>query len=136
MAWGGALLRRYGKAHDGARDDFTNTHLIYNTDHGAYYCEPLPPPPLLRKKAGAEPHGCYSPPPPPRLQFRQRHRGAAQQVLVDVFNYAQEQGIPYRGVLLDSWWYFKVRAREGRREATAACCSTRGGTSRCGEGRY
>jgi hypothetical protein len=38
MAWGDALLRRYGKAHDGASADFTNTHLIYNTDHGAYYC--------------------------------------------------------------------------------------------------
>ena len=31
MVWGDALLRRYGKAHDGPRNDFTNTHLIYNT---------------------------------------------------------------------------------------------------------
>ena len=29
---------------------------------------------------------------------------------MDVYNYAQAQGIPYRGVLLDSWWYFKVCA--------------------------
>jgi hypothetical protein len=36
MAWGDALLRMYGKPHDGSRRDFTNTHLIYNTDHGMW----------------------------------------------------------------------------------------------------
>lgn len=30
-----------------------------------------------------------------------------EQTLLDVYAYAQQSGIPYRGVLLDSWWYFK-----------------------------
>ena len=37
MAWGAALLAKYGKAHDGSASDFTNTMLGYNTDHGAYF---------------------------------------------------------------------------------------------------
>jgi hypothetical protein len=31
----------------------------------------------------------------------------AQDVLLNVSAYAQAEGIPYRGVLLDSWWYWK-----------------------------
>jgi len=32
--WGDALLRKYGKSRTGPAEDYTNTHLIYNTDHG------------------------------------------------------------------------------------------------------
>jgi len=39
QAWGDGLMRKYGKPHGLSKEDFTNTHLIYNTDHGAYYCE-------------------------------------------------------------------------------------------------
>jgi hypothetical protein len=28
-----------------------------------------------------------------------------------VYSYAQAQGIPYRHVLLDSWWYVRLRTR-------------------------
>ena len=34
QAWGSALLAKHGKPHGLSRTDFTNTHLIYNTDHG------------------------------------------------------------------------------------------------------
>ena len=34
MAWGGALLDRYGKARGLSKVDYTNTHLGYNTDNG------------------------------------------------------------------------------------------------------
>ena len=37
MAWGAGLLKYFNKAADGPQKDYTNTHLIYNTDHGA--CE-------------------------------------------------------------------------------------------------
>ena len=37
QAWGAGLMRKYGKPHGLSKVDFTNTHLIYNTDHGAYY---------------------------------------------------------------------------------------------------
>ena len=35
MAWGAGLLAKHGKAHGLSKTDFTNTHLGYNTDHGA-----------------------------------------------------------------------------------------------------
>jgi hypothetical protein len=34
QAWGSALLAKHGKPHGLSKTDFTNTHLIYNTDHG------------------------------------------------------------------------------------------------------
>lgn len=40
--WGVAMMGRYGKPRGLSKTDFTNSHLIYNTDHGAYYyCERL-----------------------------------------------------------------------------------------------
>lgn len=30
-----------------------------------------------------------------------------QQTLTDVYKYAEESDIPYKFILLDSWWYFK-----------------------------
>ena len=77
MAWGGALLEKHGKARGLSKQDFTNTHLGYNTDNGAYY--------YYNTGAFAN----YS------------------EALAAVAAYAQAQGIPYRHVLLDSWWYYK-----------------------------
>jgi hypothetical protein len=37
MAWGQSLLSKFGKTHGLSYTDFTNTHLGYNTDNGAYY---------------------------------------------------------------------------------------------------
>ena len=77
MAWGAAMMSRFNKPHGLAQTDFTATHLIYNTDHGAYYYYTT------------KPYADYS------------------GVLDAVADYAASAGIPYRGVLLDSWWYFK-----------------------------
>lgn len=77
MTWGSALLAYYGKPHGLSTVDFTSTHLIYNTDHGAYYY--------------------YTTGPYPNYSV----------ALAAVYNYSLEAGIPYRGVLLDSWWYYK-----------------------------
>ena len=74
MAWGSALLARYEKPHGLSKHDFTNTHLGYNTDNGAYYYY----------STGA--YANYS------------------VALAAVNEYALAQGIPYRHILLDSWW--------------------------------
>lgn len=74
MAWGSALLARFDKPHNLSKLDFTNTHLGYNTDNGAYYYY----------STGA--YANYS------------------VALAAVNQYALEQGIPYRHILLDSWW--------------------------------
>lgn len=73
MAWGSALLARYGKTHGLSKTDFTNTHLGYNTDNGAYYYYQTPG------------YANYS------------------VALQAVYDYAVAEGIPYRHVLLDRW---------------------------------
>lgn len=52
-------------------------NLGYSTDNGAYYYYQT------------EPNKTY------------------EQTLYDVKDYADAQGIPYKYVLLDSWWYYK-----------------------------
>lgn len=37
QGWGAGLLKRNGKPHGLSKADFTNTHLVYATQHGAYY---------------------------------------------------------------------------------------------------
>lgn len=32
-----------------------------------------------------------------------------EQTLLELWDYAQAQGIPFRSLQLDSWWYYKVR---------------------------
>ena len=89
MAWGAGLLARYGKAHGLSRTDFTNTHLGFNTDNGAYYYYQT---------------GAYA------------NYSAA---LLAVYDYAQHEGIPYRHILLDSWWYYKDVNKGGTLNWTA-----------------
>ena len=74
MAWGGALLDKFGKAKGQSKSDFTNTHLGLSTDNGAYYY--------------------YSP----------GNYSNYSMALPAVYAYAQQEGIPYRHILLDSWW--------------------------------
>lgn len=31
-----------------------------------------------------------------------------EQTLLDLWDYAQAQGLPYRSLQIDSWWYYKV----------------------------
>ena len=83
MAWGSALLEKHGKARGGSAADFTSTHLGFNTDNGAYYYYNT---------------GAY-----------QNYSVA----LAAVSDYAKAQGIPYRFVLLDSYWYYKDPPKGG-----------------------
>lgn len=77
LAWGDVLLARYGKQRDAYKRDFALTHLGYSTDNGAYYYYQTEP----------------------GLNY--------EDTLIGVRQYADAAGIPYRYVLLDSWWYFK-----------------------------
>ena len=80
LTWGDALLTRYGKRREAYQDDFTNQYLGYCTDNGAYYYY------------HTEPGKNY------------------EQTLLDVNTFALQSGIPYRHMLLDSWWYYKGAA--------------------------
>ena len=77
MAWGAALMAKHGKARGLSKDDFTNTHLGYDTANGAYYYYST---------------GAYS---------------NYSEALSAVYAYSQAEGIPYRHILLDSWFYYK-----------------------------
>ena len=77
MAWGAALLGKFGKAHDNSATDFTNNNLGYNTDHGAYYYYTTGP------------YKDYN------------------EALSAVYEESVKLAIPYKFVLLDSWWYYK-----------------------------
>jgi len=92
-AWGDALMRKFGKPHGLSKSDFTNTHLIYNTDHGAYYYYET---------------GAF-------LNY--------SQALDAVYEYSVQVGIPYRGVLLDSWWYFKGTGGGVKNVSERACAA-------------
>eukprot|EP01012_Entosiphon_sulcatum_P028632 TRINITY_DN3468_c0_g1_i1.p1 TRINITY_DN3468_c0_g1~~TRINITY_DN3468_c0_g1_i1.p1 ORF type:complete len:750 (+),score=126.46 TRINITY_DN3468_c0_g1_i1:23-2251(+) len=78
MQWGSSLLKFYNKASEPSPEyDITLKYLGYSTDNGAYYYYKT------------EPGKNY------------------EDTLVDVQKYAQSVGIPYRYILLDSWWYYK-----------------------------
>lgn len=77
MSWGAALLGKFGKAHDGSATDFTNAMLGYNTDHGAYF------------------------------YYNTGKYADYNEMLSAVYEESVELAIPYKFVLLDSWWYFK-----------------------------
>ena len=74
--WGGLLTSRYNKTNP-RNNDYTTTHLGYDTDNGAYYY--------------------YNP----------ETGKTYDQTLLDVHAYAERVGIPYKHVQLDSWWYIK-----------------------------
>eukprot|EP01064_Diplonema_japonicum_P033984 TRINITY_DN6871_c0_g1_i1.p1 TRINITY_DN6871_c0_g1~~TRINITY_DN6871_c0_g1_i1.p1 ORF type:complete len:747 (+),score=140.47 TRINITY_DN6871_c0_g1_i1:43-2283(+) len=76
-SWGAALLKLHGKTTVHRDSDPILKVLGYNTDHGAYYY--------------------YHP---------ERNMTMGETVLA-VYKQAQEQQIPYKYILLDSWWYFK-----------------------------
>ena len=76
-ACGRALLKRFGKATDGPAQDYQVRNLGYNTDHGAYY------------------------------YYNTEHGKRYDATLLDVKAYAKREHIPYKHILLDSWWYYK-----------------------------
>eukprot|EP01064_Diplonema_japonicum_P018967 TRINITY_DN2766_c0_g1_i1.p1 TRINITY_DN2766_c0_g1~~TRINITY_DN2766_c0_g1_i1.p1 ORF type:complete len:748 (+),score=157.49 TRINITY_DN2766_c0_g1_i1:51-2294(+) len=75
--WGATLLKMYGKTTAHRDADPILKVLGYNTDHGAYYY--------------------YHPAPNMTM-------GAT---MLAVQSKAQQQDIPFKYILLDSWWYFK-----------------------------
>ena len=77
MAWGDALLHKYGKGRAAVDDDLTLNYLGYSTDNGAFYYY------------YTEPGTNY------------------ETTILDVKAYADEVGLPYRHWLADSYWYFK-----------------------------
>ena len=76
MSWGAALLAKHGKPHGLSRSDYTNTYLGYNTDHGAYIY--------------------YN----PTLGSPANYSATLDAVADD----AVAKNIPFKFVLLDSWW--------------------------------
>eukprot|EP00054_Salpingoeca_dolichothecata_P014018 m.78605 g.78605 ORF g.78605 m.78605 type:complete len:753 (+) comp20774_c0_seq2:47-2305(+) len=79
VSWGDKLLKNYGKTRQGIEKDITLQYLGYSTDNGAYY------------------YYNYSP----------RHFANYQEMLIALRQYADRVGLPYKWILLDSWWYYK-----------------------------
>ena len=77
MAWGDALLTRYGKRREAYFEEFLLQYLGYSTDGGGYY--------YYNVISGKN----------------------YEETLQDVNTDALMRGIPYRHMFLDSWWYFK-----------------------------
>ncbi|EDQ85462.1 uncharacterized protein MONBRDRAFT_34228 [Monosiga brevicollis MX1] len=76
-AWGAKLMAMYNKTTEQRDNDYTLQYLGYNTDHGAYY--------YYKPDAG----------------------GDYNSTLVRLWESANKQAIPYKWILLDSWWYYK-----------------------------
>ncbi|KAH8061053.1 hypothetical protein JL722_4347 [Aureococcus anophagefferens] len=88
-AWGAALLGRYGKDRAVAEADFTVNYLGYSTDNGAFY------------------------------YYGSEKNKTMEDTILDVHAYAEAAGIPYRYVLLDSWWYYQATDTGGVTNWTA-----------------
>ena len=94
--WGDKLLHRYGKSREMTYRDFSLNYLGYSTDNGAYYyyqTEDHTPGKRISQGGDA---GKWS---GPGKDY--------QQTLIDVKDYADQEAIPYKYVLLDSWWYYQ-----------------------------
>lgn len=87
-AWGDKLLGRYNKDRAVTYRDYALNYLGYSTDNGAFYYY----------NTEGQPAGKRGPP----------YEGKSyQDTLIDVKKYADAEGIPYKYVLLDSWWYYQ-----------------------------
>jgi len=86
--WGDQLLHRYGKQREMSWRDYSLTYLGYSTDNGAYY--------YYQTEGHAPKRG---PPYTPGDTY--------QKTLIDVKAYADSESIPYKYILLDSWWYYQ-----------------------------
>lgn len=75
--WGSVLLARYGKDRSFADRDLTLRYIGYSTDNGAYY------------------------------YYLTEQGKNYEQTMLDIATYAAQESIPYRWLLLDSWWYPK-----------------------------
>jgi hypothetical protein len=75
--WGDILLKQNGKERYAYQKDLAMQYLGYSTDNGAYY------------------------------YYQTEKNKNYEDTLIDVLAYAKKESIPYKYVLLDSWWYFK-----------------------------
>lgn len=75
--WGKKLTSFYGKDDSLSRADFISTHLGFDTDNGAFY------------------------------YYHPEQGKSYEDTLLDVYDYSQQVGLPYRHVQIDSWWYVK-----------------------------
>lgn len=77
--WGKTLRTYYNKpdASEARKRDLTLQYLGFTTDNGAYY------------------------------YYHTDNNETYEETLLHVYNYTQEVGLPYKYVLLDSWWYYK-----------------------------
>ena len=79
--WGGTLLRAYNKpdlmSSGYVQSDISLSYLGYTTDNGAYY--------YYKTVPGKN----------------------YQDTILDIKAYADKLGLPYRYILLDSWWYYR-----------------------------
>lgn len=86
--WGDKLLATYEKSREMTYRDYSLNYLGYSTDNGAFYYYQT------------EDHEAKRGPPyTPGKTY--------EQTLIDVKAYADSEGIPYKYVLLDSWWYYQ-----------------------------
>jgi hypothetical protein len=76
-SWGKKLTSFYGKEESLSRADFISTHLGFDTDNGAFY------------------------------YYHPEQDKTYEDTLLDVYEYSQQVGLPYRHVQIDSWWYIK-----------------------------
>jgi hypothetical protein len=82
--WGQFLLRKHGKDSAMRDSDFVLNYLGYSTDNGAYYYY------HVENATG-----------------RWKEPEDFEKTQMDLKAYADEEAIPYRYILLDSWWYPK-----------------------------
>ncbi|ETN98481.1 hypothetical protein RFI_39015, partial [Reticulomyxa filosa] len=76
--WGSFMLQYYNRDLENSWDrDFTLQYLGYSTDNGAFY------------------------------YYHTEANKTYQQTIIDVHSYAVNVHVPYRYILLDSWWYYQ-----------------------------
>ena len=86
--WGAVLLRKYGTKRP---VDYTTQHLGFSTDNGAYYYYGWQDK-QSKKQSTPSPSAGYK---------------DYQDAMEGVYEYSKAEGIPYKHILLDSWWYTK-----------------------------
>jgi hypothetical protein len=94
--WGDKLLHRYGKSRVTTWRDYSLNYLGYSTDNGAYYYYQTEGHTPGKRISQQQDDGKWS---GPGQDY--------QQTLIDVKTYSDTEKIPYKYVLLDSWWYYQ-----------------------------
>lgn len=89
--WGDSLLTLHGKGRQSLEQDFTLQYLGYSTDNGAFYYYHS----FNETGRWKQPYENWEP---------------TLQALVE---YSRQEAIPYRYILLDSWWYPKDPSSNG-----------------------